>query len=101
MKKPRCLFIYIYNEPVFFPIWLKYYERYFSREDIYIYHIVKPKVKPFDDAVRSGVYGHFPNKTEVFEEENVHNKDYTRCTSTWLTWLKKSKGTFLRSTKPS
>ena len=79
MKKPRCLFIYIYNEPVFFPIWLKYYERYFSREDIYIYHIVKPKVKPFDDAVRSGVYGHFPNKTEVFEEENVHNKDYTRC----------------------
>ncbi len=35
-KKKCCVFTFVRNENVFLPIWLKYYSRFFSGEDIYI-----------------------------------------------------------------
>lgn len=35
-KRKACVYTFVQNENVFLPIWLKYYSRYFSPEDIYI-----------------------------------------------------------------
>ena len=35
-RKSRALLTYVHNEPVFFPIWLGYYSRFFAPEDIYV-----------------------------------------------------------------
>lgn len=32
----RAVFTMVYNEPVFLPIWLRYYSRFFAPEDIYV-----------------------------------------------------------------
>jgi hypothetical protein len=37
-KKERAIFVMVQNESVFLPIWLKYYSRYFSGDDIYVFN---------------------------------------------------------------
>jgi Glycosyl transferase family 2 len=34
--KRRAVMTMVHNEPVFFPIWLRYYSRFFGRDDIYV-----------------------------------------------------------------
>ena len=34
--KRKAVQTIVHNEPVFFPIWLRYYSRYFASEDIYV-----------------------------------------------------------------
>jgi hypothetical protein len=53
MKKSRCVVCQVHNEPVFFPVWLRYYSRYFAPENIYVIHLLKPKVVPFDSWLTS------------------------------------------------
>ena len=33
----RAVFTMVYNEPVFLPIWLRYYSRFFAPDDIYVF----------------------------------------------------------------
>lgn len=35
-KRPGAVVTMVYNEPVFMPIWLRYYSRFFDPEDIYV-----------------------------------------------------------------
>ena len=36
MKKKACIFTIVKDEDYFLPIWLKYYSKYFDKNDIYI-----------------------------------------------------------------
>jgi hypothetical protein len=36
LKKDRAIFTMVYNEPVYLPIWLRYYSQFFAPEDIYV-----------------------------------------------------------------
>lgn len=38
LKRKRAIFVMVQNEPIFLPIWLKYYSKYFSGDDIYIFN---------------------------------------------------------------
>lgn len=51
MKKHKAVFTQIHNEPLFFPMWLAYYSRYFDPSDIYVIHLLKPTRVPFDDWI--------------------------------------------------
>ena len=35
-KKRCCVFTFVKNEKIFLPIWLKYYSRFFDKDDIYV-----------------------------------------------------------------
>ncbi len=48
MKKSRCVFSQIHNEEMFFNLWLKYYQKFFDPEDIYVLHNIKPREVDFD-----------------------------------------------------
>jgi hypothetical protein len=48
MKKKKSIFTRIHNEPVFFPLWKRYYGQFFEPEDIYVIHLLKPKPVEFD-----------------------------------------------------
>lgn len=53
MKKNRAVFTHLCNEPRFFPLWHRYYSRYFEAGDIHVIHILKPRRLPFDDQIVS------------------------------------------------
>ena len=36
LRKRRAVVTIVHNEPVFLPIWLGYYSRFFAAEDIYV-----------------------------------------------------------------
>lgn len=36
MKRAAAVFTIVQNEPVFLPVWSRYYQRYFSRDDIFV-----------------------------------------------------------------
>lgn len=52
MKKKKAVFTQIHNEPLFFPLWLKYYSQFFDAEDIYVIHLCKPIHVPFDSWIQ-------------------------------------------------
>ena len=58
MKRPRCIQTLVCNEPVWWPIWRRYYSQWFSPQDIYINHVIKPKLTPFDDQVTDDCWRH-------------------------------------------
>ena len=35
-RKRRAVVTIVHNEPVFLPLWLRYYSRFFAAEDIYV-----------------------------------------------------------------
>lgn len=37
-KRERAIFAMVQNEPIFLPIWMRYYSKFFSGEDIYIFN---------------------------------------------------------------
>ena len=44
MKKRAALLTIVYQEPFFFPLWLKYYSQFFASKDIFVMHLTKSKV---------------------------------------------------------
>ena len=47
-KKPHCIFTYVHDEPLWWPVWCGYYSRFFKTEDIFVIHFVKPRRTEFD-----------------------------------------------------
>jgi hypothetical protein len=52
-KRQKAVFTCIHNEPVFTPIWIKYYSQFYESQDIYILHLIKPMLVDFDSWLPS------------------------------------------------
>ena len=52
MKSHKCIFTFVWNEPVFMQVWINYYSKYFSDSEIYILHAIKERECVFDDWLK-------------------------------------------------
>jgi hypothetical protein len=53
VKKSKCIFTLIHNEPQMFPIWLSYYQQFFESSDIYVSNGLKIISCDFDIWIRA------------------------------------------------
>ena len=66
MKKKSAIFTTVKNEKIFLPIWLKYYQKYFSNEDIYI----------LDHYSNDGSTLDLPVNVKLVENDYVNDHDW-------------------------
>ncbi len=81
MKRARAVFTKVHNEPVFFPVWLSYYSRFFEPQDIYVLHTIRPTTCAFDAQIRywgEGIWRPFDRHSIFDGPTENHNLDLNR-----------------------
>jgi len=71
LKRPWCIHTVVYNEPLWWPIWRRYYSRWFEPQDIYVNHVIKPRRTWFDDHLVGDCWRHGHELIPFYESERL------------------------------